>query len=62
MQHKKNITPYNNNEYPHGFWEKYWRDTNNLFYKCYYIDFKEYGYEIIYGRDGTLKHKHYHAI
>ena len=39
----KNITPYNENGKPHGYWEDYY-DNGNLFYKGNYVDGKPHGY------------------
>jgi hypothetical protein len=44
MQNKKEINPRNNKGIPHGYWETYF-SNNKLFFKCYYINDVEYGYE-----------------
>ena len=51
---KKDITPYNHKGQPHGYWEVYF-GNGMIFYKCFYINDIEYGYEEI------VTNKLYHA-
>ena len=43
---KKDIRPRNINIQPHGYWEIYHRTTNNLWFKNFYVNGIEYGYNI----------------
>lgn len=39
----KDIKSYNDKKQPHGYWEVYLEGM--LFYKCFYVNDKEVGYE-----------------
>jgi len=39
----KSITPYNNKNQRHGYWERYW-DDGDLWYKGFYNNGKRVGY------------------
>ena len=56
----RNITPYNDNNNRHGYWERYW-GNGDLSYKCFYKNGIRVGYEeeYWYGDDG-LRNKKYH--
>jgi len=55
----KDITPKNEKNQRHGYWEYYWF-TSNLMYKCVYYNGKEYGFEEEFWDDGKLIRKNYH--
>jgi len=38
----------NDNGQKHGYWERYYRYGTLLFYKCYYVNDEENGYEEYY--------------
>ena len=42
----KDITPININGQRHGYWETYW--NGEVFYKCFFVNDKEVGYEESY--------------
>lgn len=42
----KDIKPINDKGQAHGYWESYWND-GTLWYKCFFINDVEYGYEEI---------------
>ena len=44
----KNITSYNDKGEKHGFWEFYFRNSNRLYFKQYYINDKLSGYDETY--------------
>lgn len=48
MQNRnKYIYPrYNNKGQKHGYWKSYWND-GTIYYKCFYVNGIEYGYEEI---------------
>ena len=50
----KNITPRNEKYQRHGYWERYW--GYSLWFKRYYINDKENGYEEYY------MYKHFELI
>jgi len=60
MQDNKNIRPYNHKGLKHGYWETYF-GNGTLYYKCYYINFKKYGLEELYGPIEKLSYKSYYA-
>ena len=41
----KDINPKNNNNQAHGYWERYHHFSNKLWYKCFYNNGREIGYE-----------------
>lgn len=53
MQNNKDIRSYNHKG-PHGYWESYF-DDGTLYYKCFFVNDVEYGYEI------TFNEKLYYA-
>jgi hypothetical protein len=53
----RNIRPTNKNKIPHGYWELYHDKTNRLYYKCFLVKNKVYGYEIIDTRDALGRGK-----
>jgi len=53
----KDITPKNEKNQPHGYWEIYCK--NKLRFKCIYINGKENGFEEVYW-DEKLTDKYYH--
>jgi len=56
----KDITPLNDKNQPHGYWESYF-DNGQLCYKCVYINGKENGFEEWYwDNDGKLSEKTYY--
>lgn len=57
---KINKNPYNNKGQRHGYWEVYWHN-NNLWYKCFYVNWEKYGYFESYLNTGELKRKIYYA-
>jgi len=54
----KNITPRNDKNQPHGYWEYYYNDQ--LVYKCFYINGKENGFDEIYWNTGKIRIKNYY--
>jgi len=40
---KEDISPYNNKQQPHGYWEVY-LDDDRVFYKIYFVNGKRTGY------------------
>jgi len=42
---KESIKPRNEKGRPHGYWETYWGGTDNLMYKCFFIDGEKNGYD-----------------
>ena len=52
----KDITPYNESDKQHGYWESYW-NNGNLWYKGNYVDGKQHGYWEIYYDNGNLSYK-----
>jgi len=48
---KKDITPRNKNNQPHGYWQSYWTD-GTLYYKCFYVNGIVYGYSQLYETNG----------
>jgi antitoxin component YwqK of YwqJK toxin-antitoxin module len=52
----KDITPYNENGNPHGYWERYY-SNGNLGYKGNYVDGKQHGYWESYYYNGNLAYK-----
>ena len=40
----KDITPRNKKRQPHGYWKGYY-GSGNLWYKCFYTNSEEIGYE-----------------
>jgi hypothetical protein len=63
MQYKnKEIIKYNAKGKAHGYWETYHdRYDELLWYKCFYVNSIEHGFEEIYDYKGNLKNKYYHA-
>ncbi len=57
----KNIIPRNEYDIPHGYCEIYYSITNNLRYKCFYVNWNMYGYNEAYQCTGELIHKIYYA-
>jgi antitoxin component YwqK of YwqJK toxin-antitoxin module len=55
---KKGTTPRNDKGKPHGLWKTYY--DGNLWFKRFYHNGKEVGYEVIYWNDGKFKKKRYH--
>jgi antitoxin component YwqK of YwqJK toxin-antitoxin module len=55
----KNITPYNEQGQPHGYWEIY-QSNGQLMYKGNYVNGKEHGYWEWYHYNGQLESKEYH--
>ena len=60
----KDIEQYNDKDQQHGYWELYYY-TGDLFYKCFYHNGKEVGYEEQYfnnsdDNSGKLREKIYH--
>ena len=55
----KDITPKNEKNQRHGYWEYYWF-TSNLMYKCVYYNGKENGFEELCYYEGKLKIKTYY--
>ena len=48
----KDITPININGQRHGYWEvHYW--NGEVFYKCFFVNDKEVGYEESYYRESS---------
>jgi len=45
MNENKNITPYNNKQQRHGYWQMYWGFDEALAFKRYYLNGQESGYE-----------------
>jgi len=58
MNKDKSITPYNNKNQRHGYWERYWDDI--LWYKCFFHNGKIVGYEESYSYDGNIAKKRYY--
>jgi len=58
MNKNKDITPYNDKGEPHGLWEIYCDDI--LWYKCFFHNDKEVGYEEINWYNGKLEEKKYY--
>jgi len=56
---KKDITPLNENNQPHGYWESYY-SNGNLSYKGNYVDGKEHGYWEEYYYNGNLNKIEYY--
>jgi len=50
------ITPINENNQGHGYWEVY-HDNGQLYYKGNYVDGKEHGYWEEYWDNGQLRYK-----
>jgi len=57
MSNNKNIRPYNDKGQRHGYWEYYY--DGKLWFKCFYHNDKEIGYEDYYNY-GKLTEKKYH--
>ena len=55
----KDITPYNDQDERHGYWERYW-DNGQLWYKGNYVNGKQHGYWERYYPNGKLKDKIYY--
>jgi len=56
----KNITPFNDKNQAHGYWEDYW-GNGQLYSRCVYINGNKNGFEQQYwGDDGKLSHKNYY--
>jgi len=58
MNIKEDITPYNDKNQPHGYWEWYW--GGNLWYRCFYDNGEVVGYEENYNSDSKLTIKNYY--
>jgi hypothetical protein len=58
MNKDKGIEPYNDKHQRHGYWEMYW--ANELWYKRFYHNGKEIGYEEFYWYNGKLEEKKYY--
>lgn len=56
MSQNKNIYQFDENGYPHGYWELYW-SNGNIRSKGYYINDKRYGYWEYYYYNGQLMYK-----
>ena len=54
----KYITPRNENNQPHGYWERYY-SNGQLMYKGNYVDGKPHGYWEEYYNNGKLNYKTY---
>jgi len=54
----KNIRPKNNKNQRHGYWE-YYLNSDNLWYKCVFINGKEIGFEEQYW-GGKISTKNYY--
>jgi antitoxin component YwqK of YwqJK toxin-antitoxin module len=52
----KDITPYNENNQAHGYWERYY-SNGKLWFKRNYVDGKEHGYWEWYHYNGKLAYK-----
>jgi antitoxin component YwqK of YwqJK toxin-antitoxin module len=50
----KNITPINENNQPHGYWEHYF-SNGQLYYKGNYVNGNRHGYWEYYWGNGKLK-------
>ena len=59
MSKTKNITPKNNNRERHGLWKTY-NYNGDLWFKRFYNNGKEVGYEEYYSYNGILSRKRYH--
>ena len=55
----KNITQFNENNKPHGYWELYYFPNGSIAYKCFYDNGKEVGYSEHSWNTG-LRKKTYH--
>jgi len=59
----KDITPRNNKEQKHGYWEVYWA-SGDLAYKGFFQNGKKVGYneqhQYYWYTDGKIRHKKYH--
>ena len=56
----KNIRPYNEKGYPHGYWEVYY-PNGSVMYKCFYNNGKSVGYSEFYSwSDNELTNKKYY--
>jgi len=55
----KDITPRNDNNQAHGYWEYYWTN-GKLHFKCVYINGKVNGFEDYYWSDGKITYKRYY--
>jgi uncharacterized protein len=55
----KDITPYNEQGQPHGYWESYY-DDGQLEYKGNYVNDKRHGYWEDYWSNGQLRDKRYY--
>jgi antitoxin component YwqK of YwqJK toxin-antitoxin module len=54
----KNIRPFNDKDQQHGYWERYYFGQT-LWYKCFYHNGKQVGYEELYS-NGKLTIKRYY--
>jgi len=54
----KNITSFNDKGEGHGYWERYY--DGHLWYKRFFHNGKEIGYEETYWHSGKLQDKIYH--
>ena len=55
QDNKKNIRQRNDKGIPHGYWEVYWEETNEIWYSKFYVNGSVYGYSEL------LTNKLYHA-
>jgi len=55
----KDKRPTNDKRQPHGYWVRY-NYNGDLWYKCFYHNGKEVGYEEYYDDDGKLSQKKYY--
>jgi len=55
----KNMTPKNENNQPHGYWE-YYRWSGKLWYKYLYINGVKIGFGEQYWSDGKVSYKKYY--
>jgi len=56
---EQNILPHKNGK-AYGYWEIYHK-VDIMWYKCFYINDVEHGFEEIYSFKGNLIHKTYYA-
>jgi hypothetical protein len=56
---EQNILPHKNGK-AYGYWEIYHK-VDIMWYKCFYINDVEHGFEEIYNKEGELRVKQYHA-
>ena len=57
MNENKNITPYNNKQQRHGYWEVYVNNGDKLWYKRYYLNDKLSSYSEYYFHDYKMNIK-----